>query len=117
MTDEGPRRLDRLAYMDLSDEAPQQRLLRKSLEVFRHDGGNPVLREMAQEVIAGRVTLREAVRIPAYADAVADQAQVFRRRWERMPSDERRALVGEGVKQAADERSAARAERVDAARR
>ncbi|MFI6880936.1 hypothetical protein ACIBL6_46540 [Streptomyces sp. NPDC050400] len=112
MTPETPPPLDRAAYMDLTDDPVQQRLLRKALEVFRQGGGGPVLKELAQEVLAGRIALRDAVRIPAYAEAVLDQGHEFRTRWESMPDSEREALACEGERQVVEERARMDAERV-----
>ncbi|MBO1336368.1 hypothetical protein [Streptomyces sp. VRA16 Mangrove soil] len=102
--------------LDLTDDPVQQRLLRKALEVFREGGRGPVLQEMAREVLAGRVGLREATRIPAYAEAVIEQGQEFRRRWESMPDSERAALAREGERQVAEERALMAAERAERGR-
>ncbi|NEB79964.1 hypothetical protein G3I40_32790 [Streptomyces sp. SID14478] len=111
MTAEAPHRLDRAAYMDLTDDPVQQRLLRKAMEVFRQGGGGPVLKEMAQEVLAGRVTLRDATRVSAYAEELIAQGQEFRTRWEAMPDAEREALGRSGEQQVAAERALLKAER------
>ncbi|MEV5612142.1 hypothetical protein [Streptomyces sp. NPDC052225] len=92
------------ADLDLTDDPVQQRLLRKALEVFQEGARGPVLQEMAREVLSGRVGLRAATEIPAYAEAVIDQGADFRRRWESMPDTEREALAREGERQVAEER-------------
>ncbi|MFI0242359.1 hypothetical protein [Streptomyces sp. NPDC016845] len=92
------------ADMDLTDDPVQQRLLRKAMEVFQRGDAGPVLKEMAQEVLAGRVSLREVTRIPAYAEAVIEQGQDFRRQWDAMPDRERDALARSGEQQLASER-------------
>lgn len=102
--------LDGAAHMDLTDDPVQQRLLRKALEVFRQGGGGPVLQEMAQEVMTNRVGLREAVQIPAYAEAVLAQGHEFCKRWESMPDVEREALARDGERQVAQERALMTAE-------
>lgn len=103
--------------MDLTDDPVQQRLLRKALEQFQRGDADPVLKEMSQEVLAGRVSLREATRIPAYAEAVIERGRDFRRRWDRMPDSERFALAREGQRQAAEERACMREERAQRGRR
>ena len=87
------------AYIDLSRDPVQQRLLRKALEVFREGRSGPVLQEMAREVLTGRVGLREATHIPAYAEAVIEGTQQFARRWERLSDAERHELAREGARQ------------------
>ncbi|WP_338700801.1 hypothetical protein V2W30_27895 [Streptomyces sp. Q6] len=102
--------------LDLSDDPVQQRLLRKALEVFQEGGRGSVLQEMAREVLTGRVGLREATRIPAYAEAVIDQGREFRERWESMPDAERDALAREGERQVGEERARLAAERAERGR-
>ncbi|MFI7387103.1 hypothetical protein [Streptomyces sp. NPDC049813] len=111
MTAETPPQLDRATYMDLTDDPVQQRLLRKALEIFRRGEAGPALKEMAQEVLAGRVGLREAARIPAYAEAVIDRGQDFRQRWDAMSDAERETLLRQGEHQVAEERASLKAER------
>ncbi|MFJ8824619.1 hypothetical protein ACIREE_22900 [Streptomyces sp. NPDC102467] len=111
MTAETPHQLDRATYMDLTDDPVQQRLLRRAMEVFRRGDAGPVLKEMAQEVLAGRVGLREATGIPAYAEAVIDGGRDFRGRWDAMSNAEREALVRLGEQQVAEERALLKSER------
>ncbi|MEV3858027.1 hypothetical protein AB0J38_27310 [Streptomyces sp. NPDC050095] len=96
--------------MDLTDDPVQQRLLRQSLEVFRRGDAGPVLKEMAAEVLAGRIGLRQATQIPAYAEAVIDRGQECRMRWEALPESERDGLVREGERLVAEERARMMAE-------
>ncbi|MGY0018833.1 hypothetical protein [Streptomyces sp. cg35] len=111
MTTEKTQRLDGAAHMDLTDDPVQQRLLRKAMEVFRQGDAGPVLKEMAQEVLAGRVGLREATRISAYAEALIEGGQEFRQSWNVMPDRERDALARSGDWQLTAERALMRAER------
>ncbi|MFI7344464.1 hypothetical protein ACIBUY_41765 [Streptomyces sp. NPDC050085] len=111
MTDEMTHRPDRATYLDLSHDPVQQRLLRKALEVFRRGDSGPVLKEMAQEVLAGRVGLRDATRVSAYAEEVIEQGQEFRNRWDAMPDREREALALSGERQVAAERALLKSER------
>ncbi|MFJ9040252.1 hypothetical protein ACIRF8_27185 [Streptomyces sp. NPDC102406] len=111
MTAETPHRLDRATYMDLTDDPVQQRLLRKAMETFRRGDAGPVLKEMAQEVLAGRVGLREATRVSAYAEAVIERGREFRERWDRMSDREREELARSGEQQVSAERALWQAER------
>ncbi|MFI7011406.1 hypothetical protein [Streptomyces sp. NPDC050145] len=102
--------LDRVASMDLSDDPVRRRLLRRALESFRRGDGGPVLEEMAREVLAGRVGLREASRVSAYAEATIDRAGEFRRRWAAMSDSERHVLAREGELETERERDRMREE-------
>ncbi|MFE1952476.1 MULTISPECIES: hypothetical protein [Streptomyces] len=102
---------DPAASMDLTDDPVRQRLLRKALETFRRGDGGPVLEEMAREVLTGRVSLREACLVPAYAEATIDRAGEFRRRWAAMSDSERHVLAREGELETERERDRMREER------
>ncbi|MEU4212026.1 hypothetical protein AB0F13_18800 [Streptomyces sp. NPDC026206] len=83
----------------------QARVVHKALQHLAAGGAGDVLQEMAREVLSGRVGLREAVRVGAYADALGEHAHVARRAWEDMPEEQRerslaearRSLDAEGV--------------------
>ncbi|MFI7010683.1 hypothetical protein [Streptomyces sp. NPDC050145] len=68
------------------------RALRKSLQRLadEREADDP-LREMAREVLGGRVGLREAARIPAYAEALGERVACGFREYERRASGERSA--------------------------
>ncbi|MFJ2892924.1 hypothetical protein ACIO53_43565 [Streptomyces sp. NPDC087305] len=57
------------------------RSLRKALQKLAHDRApDDPLREMAREVLSGRTGLREAARVPSYAEALGDRmVQGFRK--------------------------------------
>ncbi|MEV5613219.1 hypothetical protein [Streptomyces sp. NPDC052225] len=78
--------------MDITrgDQA-RARSLRKSLQRLSQGlpSGDP-LREMAREVLSGRVGLREAARIPAYSDALGERMMEGYREYERLSAQERR---------------------------
>ncbi|MEV5241528.1 hypothetical protein AB0K89_20845 [Streptomyces cinnamoneus] len=67
----------------------QARVVHKALQHLAKGGAGAVLQEMAREVLSGRVGLREAVRVGAYADALGEHAHLARRAWEDMPEEER----------------------------
>lgn len=80
------------------DEA-RARALRKSLQ--RLAGGEHVsapLREMANEVLAGRIGLRDAMRINSYSEALGEQVAQGSREYQELPPEE-----VERQKQAAEE--------------
>jgi hypothetical protein len=54
---------------------------------------DPVLREMAQEITEGRITVEQALQCDAYVDAMAEQWRSAIAEWNAMSDDERdRAL-------------------------
>lgn len=67
----------------------QARALRKQLQQLAQGGAGGTLQEMAREVLSGRVGLREAMRVPAYAEALGERVRTFREAWERMTPEER----------------------------
>ncbi|MGK5628712.1 hypothetical protein [Streptomyces sp. URMC 123] len=81
------------------------RIVHQSLQALATGHAGPVLQEMAREVLAGRVGLREALRVGVYADALGDRVRVARAAWERLPAAERelhqeearRHLAGQGT--------------------
>lgn len=46
---------------------------------------------MAQELLSGRVGLREAMRVPAYSEALGERIRTFREDWEQMSPEEQEA--------------------------
>lgn len=67
----------------------QARALRKQLQQLAMGGAGKALQEMAGEVLSGRTGLREAMRVPAYADALGERVRTFRRAWDGMSPEER----------------------------
>ncbi|MFJ4848759.1 MULTISPECIES: hypothetical protein [unclassified Streptomyces] len=83
------------------------RVLREQLRRLAKGGaGDPVLQEMAAEVLAGRVGLREALRIPAYAEALGERVRAFRRTWAEMSPQERAEHEAEALRFAQAQRDA-----------
>ncbi|QNS03765.1 hypothetical protein [Streptomyces xanthii] len=77
--------------MDLTggDQA-RARALRASLQRLADERApDDPLREMAREVLRGRVGLREAARIPAYAEALGERMTRGLREYELLSPDER----------------------------
>ena len=86
----------RIGDADLTDvtggDQVRARALRKSLQKLADDRApDDPLREMAREVLSGRVGLREAARIPAYAEALGERMAEGRREYDRLSGQEREA--------------------------
>ncbi|MCM2579847.1 hypothetical protein [Streptomyces meridianus] len=70
------------------DEA-RARALRKTLQkLARSSEAGAPLQEMAREVLSGRIGLREAMRINAYAEALGERVAEGRRAYEALPPEE-----------------------------
>ncbi|WP_307620606.1 hypothetical protein [Streptomyces sp. V3I7] len=67
----------------------QARALRKQLQQLAGGGAGEVLQEMSKEILSGRIGLREALRVPAYAEALGERTRTFREAWEHMTPEER----------------------------
>ncbi|MBB5118439.1 hypothetical protein [Streptomyces eurocidicus] len=70
-------------------DAARARMLHTSLRALARGGAGPVLQEMAEEVLGGRMGLRECLRTNAYAEALGRAATAAHAEWERMPAAER----------------------------
>lgn len=70
------------------DEA-RARALRKTLQkLARSSEAGAPLQEMAREVLSGRIGLREAMRVNAYAEALGERVAEGRRAYEALPPEE-----------------------------
>jgi hypothetical protein len=67
-------------------------VLRESLKRLATGASGPLLREMATEVLEGRVSLREAVRSPHYAEAMSGRVNEFAQQFSQLSEEERQAL-------------------------
>lgn len=76
-------------FLDSSRDQAHARALHKQLQQLAGGGAGKVLQEMSREVLSGRVGLREALRVPAYAEALGESARTFRQDWEQMSPEER----------------------------
>lgn len=89
------------------------RSLRKALQKLADDHApDDPLREMAREVLSGRTGLREAARIPAYAEALGDRMVQGFREYDRLSPGERagqaaaaQAYLAEQAAEADEERT------------
>ena len=91
------KQFDDSELLEMSQGDPAQaRLLRKSLETLAAGHGGDALKEMAQEVLSGRVGLRDAANVSAYADQLVDQAAPMAEKWAALSEAEREELAAEG---------------------
>ncbi|GAA2468169.1 hypothetical protein [Streptomyces macrosporus] len=81
--------VDDLEFQNENRDRVQARALRKQLQQLAQGGAGSVLQEMAREILSGRVGLSEAMRVPAYAEALGEKVRTFRESWERMTPEER----------------------------
>ncbi|MEU5429311.1 hypothetical protein AB0H73_27490 [Streptomyces olivoreticuli] len=92
----------------------QARALRRSLREMADGGAGEILQEMAQDVLSGRIGLREALRVGPYATALTERVRAAQAEWEAMPvaererhlAEARRFLAAEGDGGAAGSRTA-----------
>ncbi|MFE9022303.1 hypothetical protein ACFYNL_27595 [Streptomyces sp. NPDC007808] len=107
------RQFDDSELLEMSQGDPAQaRLLRKSLETLAAGHGGDALKEMAQEVLSGRVGLRDAVNVSAYADQLIERAAPMAEKWASLTEAQREELAAEGRRAIAAEQ-----ERIDEERR
>ncbi|NBE51235.1 hypothetical protein [Streptomyces boluensis] len=106
-----------LTSMTHGDEA-RARALRKTLQKLADsDKAGPALREMAGEVLSGRIGLREAMRVGAYADALGEKLAEGRRAYEAIPREERERQMEAARGYLAEQRAEIDRERSEAALR
>ncbi|MGW3012557.1 hypothetical protein ACWC9R_27500 [Streptomyces sp. NPDC001219] len=76
--------------MDVAQDEEQAHRLRKALKVLADNpnvGGK--LQEMAQEVLSGRIGMKDAIQTPGYMDALGDRMNEIRRAAEDQTMEER----------------------------
>ncbi|MFJ9618865.1 hypothetical protein [Streptomyces noursei] len=101
--------------MDVAHDHEQAARLRKALKVLAENpkvGGK--LQEMAQEVLSGRMGMKEAIETPGYMDALGDRMNQIRHAAENQTMAEReesRAKFAEWQKKQDEEEDRERAER------
>ncbi|MFM9369505.1 hypothetical protein [Streptomyces sp. Da 82-17] len=97
--------VDDSEFMDIARDPQDAALLRKSLERLSQGVAGDTAKEMAQEVLAGRISLRDAVQIRAYSEALADGMRTFQEKWAEMSDSEREEAALQGERQRAEERA------------
>ncbi|MER5947734.1 hypothetical protein ABT127_16900 [Streptomyces sp. NPDC001904] len=96
--------VDDSEFLEMTGQDPAQaRILRQSLEHLASGLGGSTLKEMAQEVLSGRMGLREAADVSAYADQAVEQSAPVAEKWAAMSDAEREELAAESERRIADE--------------
>jgi hypothetical protein len=86
-------------FIAIARDPARARALRETLrKLARADGGSGdgPLREMAREVLAGRIGLREAMQVGPYREALRDRARAGAGAYEGMSAAERTVAEAEG---------------------
>jgi len=82
-------------FLDIAKDPARARALRKSLQKLA-GSNDETLKEMARDVLAGRVGLREAMRTGVYREALHEKAKMGMRAYEQMSAEERSAAEAQG---------------------
>ncbi|MFJ8633084.1 hypothetical protein [Streptomyces sp. NPDC093568] len=99
------KRVDDSEFLEMTQQdAAQAKILKQSLEHLASGLGGPALKEMAQEVLSGRMGLREAANVSAYAEEAVVQSAPLAEKWAAMSDSEREALAAEGERRLEEER-------------
>lgn len=87
--------MDRPLLRSLRDPV-EQRLLRAALGEQARDNSDPLARDMARDVLAGNVSLYEAVASNVYGEVFAQRAEEYTTWWHNLSEDNRERLAAEG---------------------
>lgn len=99
------KRVDDSEFLEMTQQdAAQAKILRQSLEHLASGLGGPAMKEMAQEVLSGRMSLREAADVSAYAEEAVQQSAPLAEKWASMSDSEREALAADGERRLEEER-------------
>lgn len=96
---EASERVDESEFLEMTRDPVDARVLRESLEKLAGGASNDTLKEMAKEVLSGRVGLREAVSVPAYGEALLEGGRPFREEWDKLSDTDRARLAAEGERE------------------
>ncbi|MFE5189332.1 hypothetical protein [Streptomyces sp. NPDC056628] len=103
--DDSEKRVDESEFLEMTQQDPAQaKILRQSLEHLASGLGGPALKEMAQEVLSGRMGLREAANVSVYAEEAVQQSTPLAEKWAAMSDSEREELAAEGEHQLQERR-------------
>jgi cell division protein ZapA (FtsZ GTPase activity inhibitor) len=94
--EEPEKHVDESEFADMAGSPAEARAIRKALEMVAGGGAGGTLKEMAQEVLTGRIGLREALNVSAYTEQMVDQTQSIRERWDGLSGREREAMAAAG---------------------
>lgn len=84
-------------FLEFTQNDPvSARNLRLTLEKLADGVAGDTTREMAREVLSGRIGLREAVTVPAYSEALVQGMQPFKEKWDELSDAEREELAAQG---------------------
>lgn len=97
-SEERDKYVDESEFSELAKSPAEARAVKKALEMVAGGGAGDTLKEMAQEVLTGRIGLREALNVSAYTEQVAQQSDSVRDRWDGMSEREREALAADGAR-------------------
>ncbi|TXS42011.1 hypothetical protein EAO75_34070 [Streptomyces sp. uw30] len=99
------KRVDDSEFLEMTQQDPAQaKILKQSLEHLASGLGGPALKEMAQEVLSGRMGLREAANVSAYAEEAVERSAPLAEKWASMSDSEREALAVDGERRIEEER-------------
>lgn len=104
MSSEHQKHVDDAEFSDVARDPAEARVLRKSLEMISRGGAGDTLKEMAQEVLSGRIGLRQAAQTSGYTDALIEKSEPFQQEWNEMSEAERHARAAEGERALENER-------------
>lgn len=76
--------------------------LANSLKLLRDRSDNPEFRRLADEIVAGRASLREAAMSAAFTGELNPQVERFAERYEQLTDAEREELARQGEQQFAE---------------
>ncbi|WP_323369655.1 hypothetical protein [Streptomyces alkaliterrae] len=106
------RYVDDSEFMEFTQNDPvAARRMRLTLEKLAEGGAGDTVKEMAQEVLTGRMGLREAVANPTYAEGLISSMQPFKEKWDELSDDQRAELAAEGERMIAEQERELREER------
>lgn len=97
MSSEQPeKRVDESDFLEFANGPAEARAVRKALETIASGGAGGTLKEMAQEVLSGRLGLREAMNVSAYSEPMVEQVHAARARWDNLSEREREVMAAQG---------------------
>ncbi|MFI9647853.1 hypothetical protein ACIHAA_16345 [Streptomyces sp. NPDC052040] len=100
-----PRTMDHSELLEMAQQdSAQAKILKQSLEHLASGLAGDTLKEMAQEVLSGRMGLRDAAAVAAYAEEAVEQSAPLAERWAALSEGEREALAAEGRSRLDEER-------------
>ncbi|MPZ84165.1 MAG: hypothetical protein GEV28_28700 [Actinophytocola sp.] len=79
--------------VDVTDDPATARAVWANLRRLADSGADPSWREMAREVVEGRLTTRQLMSYGAYQEAMVGRFEELAEKWRDMPDAERAELV------------------------